>query len=103
MSAPSLSDVVAETARKSAHDTAVSAEPDAATKAAAAQTAMQEHYARAIKCWCECSGSAAATSEFMLREDSIDSAVLDTWQSQLEAKGYVIERTGQVFKVKLTP
>ena len=103
MTAPSLSGVAAESERKAAHVAAVAAEPDDAAKAAATQTAMQEHYARAITCWCECSGAAAVANQFMMREDLVDSGVLDTWQTQLEAKGYEVERTGQAFKIKLSP
>ena len=84
----SLTGITAETVRKSAFTAAVAAAPIPAEETAAAQTAIQEHYSRALK-----AGTAATESDFKMRESLIDSSVLTTWTTELTTAGYVVSNS----------
>ena len=89
----SLTGITAETVRKSAFTAAVAAAPIPAEETAAAQTAIQEHYSRALKAWAAQTGTAATERDFKMRESLIDSSVLTTWTTELTTAGYVVSNS----------
>jgi hypothetical protein len=74
-------------------------------QAAAQQTAMQNHFSRRIVDWCDATNLDNPTSTegtlVLPINNLVTSSVLDTWQSQLEGRGYTIARSGDSFEITL--
>ena len=72
---------------------------------AAEQTALQSHFQRRIIAWCDStsltSAESASGSLDLAINETITSSVLDTWQTDLQAKGYTVTRSGVSFKIEL--
>lgn len=100
--ATSFAGITTEAARKTAYAAAVAAAPSQATIDAAAQTNIQDHFCRALKSWAAQTGSDASEGNFKLRESLVDSAVLTTWTTELEAAGYVVTSADGFFTVSLS-
>jgi hypothetical protein len=100
----SLKGITKEATRKSERDAAIAAAPAPAAKAAADQLVLQEHHVRGLKNWtAQRRGDSLATEgAYQIPEHLIDPAVLDTWESELVAAGYVVAR-GAAFVVELSP
>ncbi len=95
-----MAGIVTEAARKIEYAAAATAEPSQAAKAAAAQTALQEHYCRVFKSW-----AAAARTDAHVAEDScsvsealIDPKVLNAWEADLSEAGYAVTRAAGRFR-----
>ena len=94
--------------RKTICDTAVTEQNQQAfldAEEAAKQAAYQQHWLKVIKAWCnltETDNPTATQSELALRINTlIDSAVLDTWETDLTNLGYTVVRSGENFTVQL--
>lgn len=103
-----LSTVPTATDRKNACDAAVAAQAQQSfidTQEAEKQSKYQAHYSRLIHKWCSESdpnNSATAQSELTLHINNvIDSSVLDGWETDLESRGYTVNRAGTLFVVRL--
>jgi hypothetical protein len=103
-----FADIQGASDRKNVCDAACAAanDPDfIAAQEAARQTAIQNHFKNVISSWCnENSESSSAAMQDNLRlaiNDLITSSVLDSWESQLTGKGYVITRDGSYFTIAL--
>ena len=74
-------------------------------QAAAQQTALQNHFSRRIIDWCDATNLDSPTSaEGTLQlpiNNLITSSVLDTWQTDLEGRGYTVTRSGDNFTLSL--
>lgn len=74
-------------------------------QAAAQQTALQNHFSRRIIDWCNTTSLDSPTSTegtlSMPINTLITSSVLDTWQTDLQARGYTVTRSGDNFSITL--
>ena len=100
----SLSGIIPEVTRKAEHAAAVAA-ADPTAEAAAAQVSIQEHYCRLIMAWTAkvSADPGAQEDECKFLESLItDAGLLTTWQTDLEAAGYVVDRADDYFRIGFT-
>jgi len=104
MDATTLKDITREAVRKAERVAALKAAPTPAAKAKADQLVLQEHHVRGLKNWAaQRNGDAlVADGAYQFPELLIAPAVLDMWESELAAAGYVVTR-GSAFTVELSP
>ena len=103
-----LASVQSAADRKTVCDTAVAEQNQQAfldAEEAAKQAAYQQHWLKVIKAWCnltETNNPTATQSELTLRINTlVDSAVLNTWETDLAALGYTVTRSGENFTVEI--
>lgn len=103
-----MDSVQTATDRKTVCDNAVAQQAQQSfqdAQAAAQQTALQNHFSRRIIDWCDASNlnspSAAEGTLSMPINNLITSSVLDTWESQLQGRGYTVTRSGENFTLTL--
>ena len=98
----SLNSITPPSTRYAEFVDATANEPTPIQKAEATLQTTEAHFARAIRAWAAQSGPVAALSlEYVLRESLISEATLLSWQSELEAQGYLVSRAQGLFGVRV--
>jgi hypothetical protein len=89
-------------AERAAAIAAIPAPPDAATILAQQQAAMADHWSRVICTWCSCDSMASAGQSLTLNVvNQVSAATIAQWTADLQAKGYVVTVTDNLFTVAM--